>query len=155
MSGRASPHDGLVPDGHDILRLPKPPPDFVPDDFRPSGVLFVPSPDDKAHALKHSRAVRVSVWDCELTTLAEACSFRGEPEVIVLRARAGDVVVASADAGGDVSVVYDLLEAPDSEWSGAAGHAGIEGLDRPAGASRTVFNALREAVADCFDLVPG
>lgn len=135
-----------VPDQHPLLRLPKPPRDFVADEYRPSSAVFEPSSEEKASA-----PVRVSVWDAERTSPSEAAEFRSERPLLVLRADAAAKVVA---AGERIRVVYDpLTDADAAALPGADGHAGIEGLERIAGQPKVEWRAKLERVAAAFRLV--
>jgi hypothetical protein len=136
-----------VPGDRDILRLPKPPKDFVPEAYRPSSQEFQPSSLDVSDAAAHGHPVRVSVWDNTITSIDEAFAFRAGP-ALVLRAGTSAVLQAGASA-----VVYEPLPPPDSAKPGAAGHAGIEGLDRAAGVPKTAHKDKLAAVATCFRLV--
>jgi hypothetical protein len=141
------PVDGWpVPGDHHVLRLPLPPNDFTPDGWKPSHREFEPSGGDKRHAIEHGRPVRVSVWDHALTTIEQARAFRGRT-VIAIRAATADVRSAGA-----TDVVYDRLHPPESDQPGAAGHAGIEGLDRAAGEPKVAWRTRLQKIADVFDL---
>ena len=138
-----------VPDARSGLRTPRPPADFVPDRYRPAGRDFTPSGDDKAEAKRRGTPVRVSVWDSELTTSREAAAFREPGAVLVLAGVVGEIV-AIRDA---VTIVYDPLDPPESSRPGAAGHAGIEGLDRKPGIARDQHMAFLDDVAAAFELL--
>lgn len=143
------PADGSpVPGERRVLRLPVPPKDFAPDSWRPTHQELEPSTDDKRYAAANGRPVRVSVWDATLTSIAEARAFRGR-QVIAISA-----VVAHVRAAGAVTVVYDHLEPPDFEKPGAAGHAGIEGLERASGEPKTAWRTRLQKIADVFELEP-
>lgn len=136
-----------VPREHDILRLPKPPKDFVPEGYRPSSQEFVPSTADKEDAERNHHPVRISVWDATVTSIEEALAFRNGPS-LVLRGAVGAVLDAGASA-----VVYEPLPAPDCERPGAAGHAGIEGVPRAPDERRPAHRDRLAAIAACFRLV--
>lgn len=104
-----------VPDERDVLRLPPPPIDFVPDLYAPSLHDFAPSTLEK-----EARPVSISVWDASLTTPAQARALRGrECIVLVGQVRAAKHVGAACIA--DEPVEPEFLQSP-----GAAGHAGME-----------------------------
>lgn len=144
---------GHVPSDHAILRLPKPPKDFVPDRYRPSSQEFLPSTADKEDAAKNGHPVRISVWDETLTSVEQARALRNGPS-IVLRGMVAEVLSAGASA-----VVYEALQPPDSERPGADGHAGIEGIPRREGdetraaETRVEHRDRLAAIAGCFRLV--
>lgn len=130
-----------VPGDLELLRLPRPPKDYVPAGWRPTHLEVQPS-----SAEKESRPVRVSVWDAVLTTLEEAKAFR-PGDFLVLRGLAGSVRAAGAS-----DVVYENLEAPASRLPGAAGHAGMEGLERRPGEPRLAWCNRLDVVAAAFRL---
>ena len=141
-----APEDGtLVPEDHRVLRLPSPPRDFVPDEgWKPTHLVVQPSDRDVQEAHATGKPVRVSVFDLELCTLEEAQAFRTR-ETLAYAATVAAIVAAGATA-----VVYDRLPAPDNQRPGAAGHAGIEGLERPKGGDRAVHKARLDAIAETF-----
>lgn len=151
-----APADGdPVPDGSPLLRLPTPPPDYVPERWRPTHLDFRPSSEDERAAADTGKPVRLSVWDETLTTVAQARAFR-EADVLVLRVAAAAVRVAATSRPDPVDVVYDELPAEDRMKPGGSGHAGIEGLDRPPGESKSAKAArrnLRQAIADECEVV--
>lgn len=141
------PIDGsAVPDEHRVLRLPVPPKDFTPDGWKPSHQEFEPSGDDKRYATAHGRPVRVSVWDSSLTTIGEARTFRSRPVIAIA------ALVTRVRAAGATAVVYDSLQPPDSDKPGAAGHAGIEGLERTKGEPKIDWRERLQKIADVFEL---
>jgi hypothetical protein len=143
------PVDGSpVPGEHRVLRLPVPPNDFTPDGWKPTHQELEPSADDKRDAAEHGRPVRISVWDAALTTAGEARAFRSRPVIAIA------ALVADARAAGATAVVYDNLRPPDSDKPGAAGHAGIEGLDRAKGEPKVGWRTRLQKIADVFELDP-
>jgi hypothetical protein len=134
------------------LRLPKPPPDFSPDNWKTDWETFNPSGADEKHAAASGRAVRVSVWEQERTTPEQARAFRATAS-IVLRVAVAAVVQTSEMTQRPLDVVYEPLEAPDGDLPGADGHAGIEGLKRAAGEQKTKWKAALQALADCSELL--
>jgi hypothetical protein len=137
-----------IPGEHRVLRLPAPPKEFVPENWRPTWLEFNPSSEDKRHAEQTRRPVRVSVWDATLTTPAQALAFRGRETIII------GGTVAAAIAGGATTIVYDLLLPPQNELPGADGHAGIEGLLRPEGETKQQWKDRLQRIADAFALEP-
>lgn len=149
------PSDGqpLAADAN-VLRLPKPPPDFVPDsDWHPTWEQFAPSSGDKEHARQREKPVRVSVWDETLTSIAHARAFREGP-TLVLRLGLQDVHDVAVKEQRPLPVVYEPLDPPKDARPGAAGHAGIEGLDRAPGQPKTAWRAMLQSLADRSTLVP-
>jgi hypothetical protein len=143
------PVDGSpVPGEHRVLRLPVPPKDFIPGGWKPTHQELEPSGDDKRDAAEHGGPVRVSVWDAALTTAAEARAFRSRPVIAIA------ALVAGVRAAGATAVVYDNLRPPDSEKPGAAGHAGIEGLDRAKGEPKIAWRTRLQKIAEVFELDP-
>lgn len=141
------PIDGSpVPDEHRVLRLPVPPKDFTPDGWKPNHQEFEPSGDDKRYAAEHGRPVRVSIWDASLTTIAEARTFRSRTVIAIA------ALVTRVRAAGATAVVYDRLQPPDSDKPGAAGHAGIEGLERTKGEPKVDWRERLQKIADVFEL---
>jgi hypothetical protein len=147
------PRDGEpLPGTTNVLRLPRPPPEFQPDSWRPTDKQFEPSNADKEYANTSGKPVRVSVWDEELTTVEQASAFRAG-ETLCLRLRVQVVLDTASEHGGDaVRVVYDPLPAVESEKPGAEGHAGIEGLERGS-KPRKAWRVLLQAIADKADLL--
>lgn len=134
-----------VPGGHPLLRLPKPPPDFVSDGYKPTWQVLAPSSEEKAHP-----PVRVSVWDETLTSSSRAAAFRAARPLLVLRSESADAVMRA----GASRVVYDpLSDAVDAERPGAEGHAGIEGLARSGGEPTPDWKARLDRIAAVFELV--
>ena len=126
MDGRA------IPEKTSFCRLPTPPNDFEPDrGWRPDWQQLNPSSEDKS-AATGGRPVRVSVWDCALTSPAQMWSFRAR-RTLYLEAFCAAFNVLAATHRTGCRVVYDELDGPARDRSGAQGHAGIEGLDRRSG----------------------
>lgn len=143
------PADGAdVPRERTVLRAPVPPKEFVPGAWRPTHLDFTPGSADREDAERRKKPVRLSVWDSTLTAGAEVLEARRNSRARVVEGNVGAVIDAGARA-----VVYDTLEGDDAALAGAAGHAGIEGLDRPVGVARLVHSALLQKIADCFRLV--
>ena len=141
------PVDGSpVPGEHRVLRLPVPPKDFTPDGWKPSHQELEPSGDDKRHAEESGRPTRVSVWDAVLTTIAEARAFRSRPVITIA------AVVTRVRVAGATAVVYDRLKPSDSDKPGAAGHAGIEGLERTKGEPKIAWRTRLQKIAEVFEL---
>jgi hypothetical protein len=136
-----------------LLRLPKSPPDFLPDRWKPSDKQFEPSTDDKKHADERGTPVRVSVWDEARTSPAQARSFRSS-DVLVLAVAGAALTEVSADTGRAIRAVYEPLDPPDRDLPGADGHAGIEGLDRQR-LSRPKWRSILCALADRAVLIDG
>ncbi len=138
MSADGSP----VPDERDVLRLPKPPPLFVPEEYVPQWQDFEPSTQEKAIT-----PVRISVWDSSLTTADEARAFMHRPSIVV----AGNV--AAVKQAGSGAIVYEAIPPPDDTRSGAAGHSGIEGMTQAPGETKKGRLDRITRIASCFQLV--
>jgi hypothetical protein len=126
-----------------LLRLPRPPADYIQDKFRPSERDFLASSADKEQAASQGTPVRVSVWDSTRTTAKQGANFRGG-SVVVIRVRARAVRDAGQSQQLPVRVVYDTLPEPESLMPGADGHAGIEGLSAAPGCSKETKESLRK-----------
>ncbi len=147
-----APLDGeRVPRESSVLRLPRPPPDFSPDGWRPTYKQFEPSSEDKAHAKARSKPVRVSVWDLGHTTIAEAKAFRSGDSIALRLSVEAIERVAEQRQHSRLVCVYDELEPAERDRPGAHGHAGIEGLDRRNGESNNAYKDMRQALADECD----
>jgi len=100
----STPRDGSpAPGEHTIMRMPLPPKDFSPENWRPTHQEFAPSTADARDADAHGRPVRVSVWHAALTTISQARAFR-DREAFVLSSFVTAVLAAGARA-----VDYDTL----------------------------------------------
>jgi hypothetical protein len=124
------------------------PPRFVPEG-KPgiNGEDFAPSSDDKNDAKETNQPVRISVWETELTTVAEARSFRNVGETLAYRLHVSSVIELRAqfqDVAGLRVVADPLLNCTKA---GADGHCGIEGLERPLNGSRKRYKELRDELA--------
>ncbi len=149
------PADGQVlPEDARALRLPKPPPDFESEGWRPTWHQLEPSTGDKNDADTHNKPVRVSVWDDARTTREEARSFRTGP-TIILGLSVADVNDVAAISKRLVRVVYDALDEPASARPGAEGHAGIEGLDRAKAEPKKQWRDMIEELASRAILLEG
>lgn len=137
MSADGSP----VPDDRDVLRLPKPPPIFVPADYVPQWQDFEPSTTEKALT-----PVRISVWDSSLTTVDEAQAFMNRRSIVVA------ANVATVKAAGSGAIVYEAIPPPNDALRGAAGHAGIEGLTQAPGETKKGRLDRLTRIAGCFQL---
>ena len=143
----------LPPEAH-VLRLPRPPPDFMVDRWQATSHQFEPSTIDKEHAARLGKPIRVSVWDESLTTIEQARSFRGGP-TIVMRVDVRDVLDIADSTDRMMRVVYDHLTPPDDSRPGAEGHAGIEGLERAPEEPRQAWRARLNRLAERAQLVAG
>jgi hypothetical protein len=142
----ARPGDELD-ESREVLRLV---PDALP--FVPpgqpgvNGEAFVPSTADKKEAEQRQQPVRVSVWDTQRTTLAQARQIHGRSDTIVVVLGVVDIVQIRAELSAPrLRVVWDP-RAPE-DGPGADGHCGIEGLDRPREVPRPVHKAIWDELA--------
>jgi len=135
-----------VPDEHPLLRLPTPPPHFVPDSYKPTWEVVAPSGKEKA-----STPVRISVWDETLTSPSEAAAFRANGGALLVLPAESTIAVKSA---GATRVVYEPLPDPtQATWPGANGHASVEGLERANGEPRPAWKARLDRIAAVFELI--
>jgi hypothetical protein len=152
MSGEG-PADGTpLPADARVLRLPRPPPDFVPESWRPPYQLFEPSSDDKRHAEDRGLPVRVSVWDESLTSSEQARAFRAG-RCLVLRVGVKNIRAVADQTNRALAVAYDRLEEALLSRPGAHGHAGIEGLARRSGEPKVEWKAALQRLADEAELI--
>jgi len=120
---------------------------FVPAGQRyPNGEAFRPSSKDQDDAKARRGPVRVTVWDLQLTTPAQAKAFWGRPEPAI----AFELSVAGVQQLGqkhhrpELRVVRDPL----NDWRhGAQDHCGLEGLERKSGQPRIAHKTLLDDVA--------
>ncbi|WP_434042707.1 MULTISPECIES: hypothetical protein [Sorangium] len=152
--------DDEIPPKVDVYRVLKPTMIHAPHGARlPTWEAFRPTDEDKSRA-----PARVSVWDSRRTTVQQAKEMR--------------IAAASADPQRRIStsdlhafellVEHVLITAqkfnnqrmrvvldPDGiseticSMSGADGHSGIEGLDKPNGAPKSVWKDMLLALAEC------
>ena len=115
----------------------------------PNHKSFEPSSADKKR-----KPIRVSVFDEERTTCAEAVAIRRKVAVRSSRYVVYGFAVADAVAAGqaydvNVRVVRDLkhLDTEVAELPGADGHCGIEGLEDEAASDADTARALRDDLA--------
>lgn len=131
-----------------VFRLVRDIPRFVPHGMRfPNGDAFRPSQMDEDDAEQTGKPVRVSVWDLELTTVPQARAFRSTNDVQrPFALRVSDVAkVRQQMQEARLRVVADPLD--EGDGPGAAGHCGIEGLDRLPGGQKKVQRAILDALA--------
>lgn len=149
------PLDGApLPNDTTVLRLPKPPPDFMADRWRPDWAILNPSTTDKEHAKQHGKPIRVSVWDHAHTTVEQARSFRTGP-TLVLTLGVRDVFDVANRTGCPMPIVYDPLGPPEDARPGACGHAGIEGLERAETETKNQRKNRLAAIAERMKLLDG
>ncbi len=123
---------------------------FIPEGAEfPTGGTFEPSSEEKA-----SSPVRVSVWDPELTTVAQARAlYSGTASNIACILRVKDLAKLRARRPL-LRVVWEPIR--PNRGPGSDGHCGIEGLKRPDSESRVqhkVFLDDLAALARRFDEV--
>jgi hypothetical protein len=123
--------------------------DFPPGSSRLRFWHFELSQNDRSHAEKTGNPPRLSVFDTERTTVAQALAIRGVEQESMAFGLGVPEIRAVRVAGLDpLRVVRDSLEPPLSEMAGASGHCGIEGLARRIGDSKVLFRELRVRLAD-------
>jgi hypothetical protein len=111
-----------------------------------TGDAFHPSPADEEEAKELGQPIRLSVWETQLTTTAQARLIHGRLDTIAVTLGVADVLdIREKMAVALLRVVWDPL--PPERGSGANGHCGIEGLDRPPGTPRPVYRAIWDELA--------
>lgn len=129
----AVPESGFLPKGRAI-----PLPDWL-----------APTKQDKAEAAGRGRRPGLSVWDSERTTLAQARNFTSKPDGLAFVASVAMCVSIGAERSLEIAVVTD----PRDDLAPAPGHEGhslIEGLAKPHGAAKLVYDDLRRAMVEAF-----
>ena len=124
---------------------------FPPGERRPNGEAFRPSSADKLEADTKGQPIRVSVWDCDLTTVDQARSFRTTSEELTiwyLKMEAVAAIKRKLNASR-LKVLSDPIPPPCAP--GGAGHAGVEGLDQVAGETRLQNKALLDALSQALE----
>jgi hypothetical protein len=139
-----------------VFRLATVKDDFPPDSLRLRFWHFELSQNDRAHAERTGEPPRLSVFDKERTTVAQARAIRGgEKEAVAFGLRVPDIRAVSLAGREPLRVVRDPLESPLAEMPGADGHCGIEGLSRRPGEPKALVRELRVRLADLsFSLEP-
>ena len=123
--------------------------DFPPDSSRLRFWHFELSQNDRLQAEKTGNPPRLSVFDTERTTVAQALAIRGvEQESVAFGLRVPEIRAVRAAGLDPLRVVRDPLEPPLSEMPGADGHCGIEGLTRRSGDPKALVRELRVKLAD-------
>lgn len=130
--------------------------DFPPDSPRLRFWHFELSQNDRAHAERTGEPPRLSVFDAERTTAAQARAIRGvEKEDVAFGLRVPAIRALPVAGRDPLRVVRDPLDPPLAEMPGADGHCGIEGLSRRPGEPRALVRELRVRLADLsFPLEP-
>ena len=130
---------------------------FVPEGARlPTIDGFHPSQDDKDEAAANNHAIRLSVWDWDLTTVEQATAFRrlpeDDPQSYAFSLSVGAVVAMAAQhRNARARAVHCPL--PPSDGPGAEGHSGLEGCDRPTNTPRPAMKAFLADLCDlCVDV---
>ena len=123
--------------------------DFPPDSSSLRFWHFELSENDRAHAERTGQPARLSVFDSESTTVAQARAIRGvEKESTAFGLRVQEIRAVHVSGLAPLWVVRDPLEPPLAEMPGADGHCGIEGLARRPGESKALYRELRVRLAD-------
>lgn len=137
-----------VPRDHVVFRLVVPGGPFMPKGAtQPLPDLFLPTHADRAEATRSGRPPGLSVWDHELTTLAQARVLAQRNEAAAFGLTAGVVRELGERAAIALHVCYDLEES-GADQPGSTGHAVIEGLARPAGTPKATFRTLRQRLIE-------
>lgn len=115
-----------------VMRLLRDEVRFIPEGARfPNSLAIEPSTHDNNDATQRGIPVRVSVWDCARTTVAQASSLRATKQSLrtYFLPVAGVVKVRNQFANDRLRVVEDPLVELSGK-PGGDGHCGVEGLDR-------------------------
>jgi hypothetical protein len=120
--------------------------DFPPNSSRLRFWHFELSQNDRSHAEKTGNPPRLSVFDMDRTTVAQALAIRGvEQESAAFGLRVPEIRAVRTAGLDPLRVVRDP---PLSEMPGADGHCGIEGLARRPGDPKALVRELRVMLAD-------
>jgi len=116
---------------------------------------FELSENDRAHAARTGRPPRLSVFDPERTTVAQARAIWGvQREAAAFGLEVREIRAIQVPGSIPLRVVRDPLEPPLAEMPGAYGHCGIEGLARGPGEPKAVYRELRVRLADLSFRLP-
>jgi|JI10StandDraft_1071094.scaffolds.fasta_scaffold96919_2 hypothetical protein len=122
-------YSSLNPDRF-VFRVAEPDSRFLPRGHsRPDMAILDLSSEDKAEALRSGRRPGLSVWDATQTPLADAQRLTKKWEGLAFGARVANLRAVGQAFERPLDVVTDPR--PASDGPGAAGHALVEGLDRP------------------------
>ena len=123
--------------------------DFPRDSPRLRFWHFELSQNDRSHAERTGNPPRLSVFDTERTTVAQAVAIRGvDQESRAFGLRVPEIRAVGVAGLDPLRVVRDPLEPPLAEMPGAGGHCGIEGLARRPGDPKAFVRELRVRLAD-------
>lgn len=140
----------VVDDDAVVLRFVPKKDDFIPPNARlPTRKAFEPSSDDLEEARALRKPVAVSVWNRQLTSVAQARVLMAsdrERAVYQLRVAA---IHAIGKVGNEKRLRVTARPFIPSTGPGSDGHCGIEGCDRPPGRSRKEHTAMLDKLADC------
>lgn len=142
----AHPGDELD-ESRTVLRLAPDAHPFVPPG-QPgvNGDAFAPSSADKNEADQLRQPVRVSVWDTQMTTTAQARRIHGRSDTVAVALAVVDIIKVRVEMSASrLRAVWDPRNPDDGP--GARGHCGIEGLDRPSGVPKPVYRAIWDELA--------
>jgi len=139
-----------------VFRLATTKHDFSPDSPSLRFWHFELSQNDRVHAVRTGQPPRLSVFDVERTSVAQAQAiWGGEKEAVAFGLRVPEIKAVRVAGLDPLRVVRDLLEAPLAEMPGSDGHCGIEGLARRPGEPKALIRELRVRLADLsFPLAP-
>jgi len=102
---------------------------------KPHPAFFKPSSDDEREAKEKGTSVRLTVWDCERTSI-EQCrairKFNAAIETVAIALLVDSVnSIGIPEQSHSLRVVRDPLDDPAvAAMPGAKGHCGIEGLGK-------------------------
>ena len=148
-----------LPVGAFIFRITERGKRFLPPDAKlPLPDFFRPTSKDEEQGASLDRPAGLSVWDRELCSVENAKKIVFLPDSHPEEVQAfGLTVEMTKKIGKANSAPLDVVAFPypPEKGPGAAGHAHVEGLARPPGASKKQYKALRLALADsCVDITP-
>jgi hypothetical protein len=127
-----------------------------------------PTKEDVADAERTGRNPGLSVWDAELTSFHQACTWRGvnAAEELAFKAVVSNLRSVAASFQRDLDVVADPLDVELSEYlevvlrvatsdrdalvASAKGHSLLEGVRRPSGLAKSEHRSFRDALAQAF-----
>jgi hypothetical protein len=134
-----------------VFRLANVSNDFPPDSPQLQPIHVALSDRDKEIARKKGLPPTLSVFDRALCSVAQSKVIRpNDKRAIAFGFSVPDILTVQMPGLPALRVWRVLLDPPESELPGAAGHCGIEGLDRQEGLpnGKQLFRALRAKLAE-------
>jgi hypothetical protein len=144
-------------DGRVLRLIPKDNAQFVPLGSKlPTWLALKPHPNDEAEAEAKRTHVRVSVWDLDITQVADAQAHRGKPGLAYKANVAELLEEAVRHSLGHAVAVFPAPCTPEDHsqaLQGCEGHCGIEGLDRRSGPLKDAWRDMLTELARLFEPV--